>query len=220
MNRRDFLTTAGGATGGVAALSAASPAAAQENESDGSGGQAGPPDYGSWFGNVGNYDGSTVDARGQDEVTITVGAEGNGGAFAFDPPAVHVDPGTTLLFEWTGDGGGHNVVGEGNDLDSGSLVSEAGVHYEASFDEDGIYKYFCSPHQGQGMKGAIVVGSDYPTKEVSAGGSTPVDPKHMGVPFQAHFVGISTVLAIFVSLVFTFYALKYSESSNIQGGNN
>jgi halocyanin-like protein len=178
--------------------------AAQENESDGSGGSAGPPDYGSWFGNVGNYDGSTVDARGQDEVTISVGAEGNGGAFAFDPPAVHVDPGTNLVFEWTGEGGGHNVVGEGNDLDSGSLVSEAGVHYEASFDEDGIYKYFCSPHQGQGMKGAIVVGADYPTVSTPAPGSG-----GPALPASAKALGVAGSFVMAATLGLAYFFIRY-----------
>ena len=235
MNRREFLTTAGGATGGAVALGAAGSATAQEatetsggNESGGGnassggggGGSAPPPDYGTWFSNVSNYDGSTVDATGQSEFTVTVGAEGNGGAFAFAPPAVHVDAGTTILFEWTGEGGAHNAVGQDGTIDSGDPVAEAGVNYEVILDEDGIYKYECVPHAGQGMKGAIVVGTDYESLATGPGGSTPVNPEHMGVPFQAHFVGLSTVLAIFVSLVFTFFTLKYGESANTKGGNN
>jgi len=224
MNRREFLVTAGGATGGAAALSAATPAAAQETTTaggdGGGGGDAAPPDYGTWFSGVGNYDDETVDATGQDEVTITVGAEGNGGAFAFDPPAVHVDAGATLLFEWTGEGGAHNAVGQDGVIDSGSTVAEAGVNYETTIDEDGIYKYECVPHAGQGMKGAVVVGSDYSTLDTGPGASTPVNPEHMGVPYQAHFVGLATVLAILVSLVFTFFTLKYGESANTKGGND
>ncbi|WP_459862429.1 plastocyanin/azurin family copper-binding protein, partial [Haloplanus litoreus] len=60
---------------------------------------------------VGNYS-EVADATGQDEVTITVGAQGNGGAFAFGPPAVQIDPGTTVVWEWNGEGGQHNVVAE------------------------------------------------------------------------------------------------------------
>ncbi|MFB6201184.1 MAG: halocyanin domain-containing protein, partial [Halorhabdus sp.] len=69
-----------------------------------------------------------------------------------------------------------------------------------------------------GMKGAVVVGDDYPT--VEAGASTPVNPEHMGVPFQPHYVGIATFLAIAASIVFTFYLLKYGESAHTSGGNN
>ncbi|PSP82101.1 halocyanin domain-containing protein, partial [Halobacteriales archaeon QS_1_68_17] len=150
MKRRDFLRTAGGAAGGTAAA-AAVPGSAVAQEG-GSG-----PDFGGWFDDVGNFDG-VVDRTGQSEVTVTVGAEGNGGAFAFAPAAVRVDPGTTVKFEWTGEGGGHNVIGEDNDLDSGDPVAESGVNYEYTFEEDGIYKYVCEPHLSLGMKGAVVVG--------------------------------------------------------------
>ena len=51
------------------------------------------------------------------------------------------------------------------------------------------------------------------------GGGGEVDPHELGVPFQAHFVGIATLLAIFVSLVFSFYVLKYGESPHSSSPN-
>jgi halocyanin-like protein len=215
MNRREFLQTAGGAAGGAAAVSAASPAAAAEAEGGGGGGQ---PDFGGWLDNVGNYDGTVVDARGESEVAVTVGASGNGGNLAFDPPAVHVDTGTTIVWEWTGEGGSHNVVEETGAFES-ELTAEEGFTYEQTFSESGIVNYYCNPHRGQGMKGSVVVGDDFPTT-TAGGGPGPVDPAHMGVPFQAHFVGIATILAIVVSLIFTFFLLKYGESAHTSGGNN
>ncbi len=212
------MRTAGGTAGGTAALAATGGVAAQEEGGDGGGG--GPPDYGGWFGNVGNFGGETVDATGQSEVTITVGASGNGGNLAFDPPAVHVDAGTTVVWEWNGQGGTHNVVADAGTYDSGTAVAEEGTTFEYTFEEDGISKYYCSPHEGLGMKGAVVVGTDYPIAAPAGGGSTEVNPEHMGVPFQAHFVGIATILAILVSLLFTFFTLKYGESPNTKGGNN
>jgi halocyanin-like protein len=214
MNRRDFLKTAGGSAGATAAVAtgAAGTAAAQEG--------GGQPDYGGYLDDVGNYDGSTEDLTGNSEVTVEVGTDANGGAFGFGPPAIHVDNGTTVKFEWTGNGGGHNVIDEGGAFDSGTAVAEAGVNFEYTFDSDGIYKYYCQPHKSLGMKGAVVVGSDYPTAGGGGGASTPVDPKHMGVPFQPHFVGISTVVMMFASLMFTFFLLKYGESPNTKGGND
>jgi hypothetical protein len=41
----------------------------------------------------------------------------------------------------------------------------------------------------------------------------------MGVPFLAHYVGIATVLMMIVSLIYTFFFLKYGESANTSGGN-
>ncbi|MFC7021417.1 MULTISPECIES: halocyanin domain-containing protein [Haloarcula] len=217
MNRREFVRTAGGAAGATAALSATGTAAAQE---EGGGGET-VPDYGGFLDQVGNFDGTTVDATGQDEVTVAVGAQGNGGAFAFDPPAVHVDNGATVKFEWTGEGGGHNVVSDGDGpLDSGDPVSNAGVNYEHTFEEDGIYPYVCIPHEGLGMKAAIVVGEDYPTQTVGGGGPVEVDPHKAGVPIQPHFVGFGAGLAVVISLVFTFFLLKYGESPHTSGGNN
>jgi halocyanin-like protein len=153
-------------------------------------------------------------------VTVEVGVEGNGGPNAFGPPAIHVDVGTTVQFEWTGDGF-HNVVEETEAWSSGDPVGEAGVNYEHTVEEAGIVKYYCDPHLGVGMKGAVVVGDDYPTVDTGGGGErTPVDPEHMGVPIQAHFVGLATIVAILVSLMFTFFQLKYGESPNTKGGND
>ncbi|MDG5776469.1 halocyanin domain-containing protein, partial [Haloarculaceae archaeon H-GB1-1] len=164
---------------------------------------------------------SVEDLTGESEVTVTVGAEGNGGAFAFDPPAIHVDSGTTVKWEWTGNGGGHNVIAEDGTFDSGTAVADAGVNFEYTFESDGIYNYYCQPHKSLGMKASVVVGSDYPTAGGGGGGeSTPVNPEHMGVPFQPHFVGIATVVMMFASLMFTFFLLKYGESPNTKGGND
>jgi len=107
-----------------------------------------------WLNGVDNYDGSTVDATGQDEVTIAVGARGNGGGFAFDPPAVRVDPGTAVTWEWTGEGGAHNLVAEDGRFET-ELVSESGHTFERTVEE--TVRYYCAPHRGVGMKGVVEV---------------------------------------------------------------
>ncbi|WP_058996088.1 halocyanin domain-containing protein [Haloarcula sp. CBA1127] len=218
MNRREFVRTAGGAAGAAATLSATGAAAAQEEGGDG--GET-VPDYGGFLDSVGNFDGSTVDATGQDTVTVEVGVQANGGAYGFGPPAVHVDNGATVQWEWTGNGGGHNVASDGDGpLDSGSAVSSAGVNYEHTFEEDGIYPYLCVPHESLNMKGAIVVGEEYPTMTVGGGGPVEVDPHYAGVPIQPHYVGFGAGLAVIIPLIFTFFQLKYGESPHTSGGNN
>ncbi|AEM56996.1 halocyanin [Haloarcula hispanica N601] len=218
MNRREFVRTAGGAAGAAATLSATGAAAAQEEGGDGA---KTVPDYGGFLDSVGNFDGSTVDATGQDTVTVEVGVQANGGAYGFGPPAVHVDNGATVQFEWTGNGGGHNVVSDGDGpLDSGSTASSAGVNYEHTFEEDGIYPYLCVPHEGLNMKGAIVVGEEYPTQTIGGGGPVEVDPHYAGVPIQPHYVGFGAGLAVIIPLIFTFFQLKYGESPHTSGGNN
>jgi halocyanin-like protein len=148
MGRRTFLRTSAGAAAATAAVAAGSANAAAQGDID----------YGGWFEDVSNYDGTTVDATGQSTVTVEVGTEGNNGNFAYSPPAVLVDPGTTVVFEWTGEGGQHNVVEDGGGYES-ELFQEAGVHYAVQFEGEGISKYLCSPHRSLGMKGAVAVGS-------------------------------------------------------------
>ena len=105
-----------------------------------------------------NFDGTVSDMTGQDTVTVSVGAEANGGAFGFDPAAVQISTGTTVEFEWTGEGAAHNVVSpDDGPLDSGSAVDTSGVEYEYTFEETGTFLYECTPHSSLGMKGAIVV---------------------------------------------------------------
>jgi halocyanin-like protein len=112
-----------------------------------------------------NYDGTLADRTGQGTVTVSVGSEGNGGAFAYDPPAVLVSTGTSIEWSWTGDGGDHNVEAEPDDqigesdfeFSSGEATTATGVQYTRSMDEVGVALYHCEPHLSLGMKGAIAV---------------------------------------------------------------
>jgi len=116
-------------------------------------------DFGGWLSDTSNYDGTTADMRGNGSVTIDVGAAANSGAFGFAPPAVRVEPGTAITWEWTGDGGSHNVVAQsGAEFRSGDPTGEAGTTFSRTFDDAGVVTYYCDPHRGMGMKGAIVVG--------------------------------------------------------------
>ncbi|MEF8851883.1 MAG: halocyanin domain-containing protein [Haloarculaceae archaeon] len=189
--RRRFLRlsgiTAAGAIAGCSTRSATDtpePADDADGDGDADGGStpdptatptAGPGgaefDFGGWLSDTSNYDGTTADVRGNDSVTIDVGASANGGAFGFAPPAVWVDPGTDVTWAWTGDGGAHNVVAEsGADFRSGDPTSETGATFSQTLDDAGIVTYFCNPHRGMGMKGAIVVGdSEAPGTATPAG---------------------------------------------------
>lgn len=125
------------------------------------------PNYGGWFDNTSNYD-DTVGKTGQQEVTITVGAKGNNGNVAFDPPAVRIDPGTTVVWEWSGKGSVHNVVAEDGSFES-EMTDEAGFTFEQTVERPGILKYACAPHKAMGMKGALVVSGDQASTGSSSG---------------------------------------------------
>jgi len=127
--------------------------------------------FGDWFSDVSNYEG-VVDATGRSEVTVTVGSEANGGNFGFDPAAIRVDPGTTVVWEWNGKGGVHNVVADDGSYES-ELVAESGHTFSRTFESEGVSLYYCNPHLALGMKGAVVVGnaaSDAPSAGTYGGG--------------------------------------------------
>jgi halocyanin-like protein len=129
--------------------------------SDGDGGNSGddggvPSDVDEYLSDANGYDGSIEDVTGEDNPTVMVGAGEEG--YAFDPAAIRVSSGTTVTWEWTGNGGGHNVVHEGDEFTSGDdYVSEEGHTYEYTFEESGNYNYYCAPHQSLGMLGSVVV---------------------------------------------------------------
>ena len=149
MGRRGFITaaaaTAAAATAGAATVT---PASAQQGGDPGS-----PGDIETWFADVSNYDGTPADRTGEETVTVAVGA-GNG--LLFDQPAVRVSPGTTVIWEWTGRGGQHNVEADTGAFES-ELASAEGTTFEWTFDDSGVVPYFCEPHQAVGMKGVVDV---------------------------------------------------------------
>jgi len=128
------------------------------SDGDGSDGGDGdgnvPSEVDDYLSGAQNYDGSVSDATGEDNPTVDVGA---GSGLAFGPAAIRVSTGTTVTWEWTGQGGGHNVIAEDETFDSGEAVSEEGTTFEYTFEETGNYLYYCDPHKVSGMKGAVIV---------------------------------------------------------------
>jgi len=122
-------------------------------------------DFGGYLDDASNYEGTVEDMTGMDEATVEVGA---GQGLAFGPAAVQVDPGTTVVWEWTGNGGAHNVVAESGNFESGQPVESSSETFEHTFDEAATETYYCNPHKGAGMKGAVVVGEG---GEAATGGS-------------------------------------------------
>ena len=116
-----------------------------------------PAEIDEFLANARGYDGRIADGTGADEVVVAVGA-GDGG-LAYGPAAIAIDAGTTVVFEWTGAGGGHNVAStddSATDFES-DLTSSEGATFEQTFDDPGQQFYVCTPHEGQGMLGAISV---------------------------------------------------------------
>ncbi|MFC7047043.1 halocyanin domain-containing protein [Halobacteriaceae archaeon GCM10025711] len=127
----------------------------------GPGGTRGTPQFGraggpaGWFADVDNFRG-VEDRTGQATVTVRVGADGNGGDFAFEPPAIRVTRGTTVVWRWTGLGGAHDVAALDGSFRS-RLTADAGFAFEHPFDRVGRFHYYCTPHRSLGMKGVVSV---------------------------------------------------------------
>ncbi|HKJ57620.1 MAG TPA: plastocyanin/azurin family copper-binding protein [Halobacteriales archaeon] len=207
MRRREFLRVASGAAGATA-VGASATAAAQET------GTATPtPSEGT----------ATGTPEGTGTATEAAGGGGGGGAqtvelvdFAYEPGTeepLYVTPGTTVNFVWVTST--HNIVvdsqPEGANWQGHEPIENAGFEYSHTFETTGTYEFHCAPHLDLGMVGTIIVNEQGAPPSGGEGGGE-VDPEHMGVPFQAHFVGLATLVGIAVSLVFTFFFLKYGET--------
>lgn len=115
---------------------------------------------------TGTEDGTTTGAGGGGSETVSMVTEGS--EYYFDPIGLYVEPGTTVT--WSNDSGSHSstAYAEANDAemripegaeswDSG-ILSEQGATFEYTFETEGTYDYFCTPHKTLGMVARIVVG--------------------------------------------------------------
>lgn len=98
------------------------------------------------------------------------------GAYHFAPHLAWVTPGGTVT--WVNESGAHataayhpdngdrplRIPESASSWDSG-LVTEAGATFERTFDEPGVYDYYCEPHEGVGMIATVLVGEPDPHDE-------------------------------------------------------
>jgi plastocyanin len=107
------------------------------------------------------------EAGAGDVVEINLVTEGQ--EFYFDPVGLLVEAGTTIRFinqsgqhtatAYCEDNGKPRRIPEGAECwDSGMMVEEGAV-FEVTLTEEGVYDYFCLPHEALGMVGRIIVGS-------------------------------------------------------------
>ena len=213
MKRREFLRVASGAAGATAAGASTTAAAQQTGTSTST--PTGTPGGGTATG--------TASGGGTGTGTASGGGGGGGGAtqtvtlvdYAYEPGTespLYITPGTTVEFVW--ETNTHNIVvdsqPDGANWEGHEPIENAGFTYTHTFEATGEYAFHCQPHLNLGMEGTIVVNEQGAAP--GAGGGGEADPEHMGVPFQAHFVGLATIVGIVISLVFTFFFLKYGET--------
>jgi pseudoazurin len=90
--------------------------------------------------------------------TTTIGMYTEGGEYRFDPIGLHVEPGTTVIFENVS--GNHNAVSYDDRIPEAAdgFETAIGETTEVTFEEPGTYDYYCAPHKAFGMVGRVVVG--------------------------------------------------------------
>lgn len=110
-----------------------------------------------WLDPVGNWDGEAADFRGEEEVEVMNGeVEGTDQEYVYEPPEIYVDSGTEVTWVWSGDIG-HSVTHRDGEFDSENISGD-GETWSYVFEEDGVYEYYCRPHQALNQKGRVVVG--------------------------------------------------------------
>jgi plastocyanin len=120
-----------------------------------------------------------------------------GPGFAFDPSTVNISVGDTVRWTWAGNG--HSVTsGPPCEADSqycspddmacaSGILSNTGTVYTHTFDEPGVYSYFCASHCSFGMTGVVNVSGGCAPSGWSAGPDLPsVGTRIVGVYFQAN----------------------------------
>ncbi|WP_232688096.1 plastocyanin/azurin family copper-binding protein [Halobacterium zhouii] len=227
MKRRDFLKIATGSAGGAAAVGAvgarSSSASAVLQEGDGNNTTSGNGTTGAagngTAGNGTQSGGGGLPGAGTTK-TVEVGPNNTN---TFAPETVYIRPGATVKWVWKSPG--HNVhaqkVPDGASWDVQTKITEtADFTYSYTFDgPKGEYTYQCDPHAGMGMVGTVVVNDSGEAPGGGGGGESSLSPHEMGVAFQAHYVGIATILMLLVSLVYTFFVVKYGESQHASAPN-
>ena len=104
-------------------------------------------------------------------VEIRMRSDDRGAEVWFDPIGVRIEPGQTVRWIMSSPGNPHTTtayhpVNASHSLripeaaepwDSGFLINP-GDHFEVTLTVEGVYDYFCLPHEAAGMVGRIVVG--------------------------------------------------------------
>ncbi|MDQ2053356.1 plastocyanin/azurin family copper-binding protein [Halobellus sp. H-GB7] len=221
MKRRDFLRAASVPAAATTASATAGLGAAQET-TETSGGTATGTATGTSTGTgtaTGTASGSGGGGGSGETVTVTVGP---GGSLVFEPGTsepLQIAPGTTVEFVWDSDN--HNIVVEnqpdGANWQGHQPLENTGFTYTHTFDTLGTYEYYCEPHRTAGMVATIEVVEN---PNAGGGGGGEKELHELGVPIHAHWVGAATILGILVTVIFTFYILKYGESAHTGTGRN
>lgn len=161
IDRRRFLAVAGGGTLATAIAGCSDDETVEVDASTGEAQVDVPNDLDEYLGDANGYDQQIIDLTNERSVTIAVGAGSEG--LQYDPVAFRIEKQTTISWVWTGKGGAHDVTATEDSfraLDSDEPVAQAGEEWDYAVSGDAVhkeFKYFCSNHRDEGMKGGFEV---------------------------------------------------------------
>ncbi len=107
--------------------------------------------------------------------TAEVLLETAGQQYHYKPHIVWIEPGGTVT--WRLESGSHDAVAyhpnndkplrmpEAADPWQTELLTEAGATGEHTFETEGVYNYYCTPHESLGMVGTVIVGEPDPHEQ-------------------------------------------------------
>lgn len=128
-------------------------------------------------------DGHSEEEGGHDEAigaptdTAEVKMVSTDNGYHFEPHVVRVNVGGTVTFH--NESGTHSTTAYHPDNDQPQLVpdgaaswdsgilSEEGATFEHTFETEGVYHYYCTPHESLGMIGTAIVGEPDPHDQVA-----------------------------------------------------
>jgi plastocyanin len=154
----------------------------------------------------------------------------------FDPDSITVAPGDTIVWENVGTIG-HSVTAyedgipadaayfatggfdaedaarsayTAGDPESGDVAG--GESFEHTFEVEGVYEYFCVPHESAGMVASVDVTAGGAPAD-GAGGGRPIP----AVPDAAKSIALAAVGALVTVLWLGYFFLKYGEDYGLAG---
>ncbi|WP_058365362.1 plastocyanin/azurin family copper-binding protein [Haloparvum sedimenti] len=162
-------------TGGAAVVGLAGCTGTQNNDG-GTPTESGHDDSGTESGHSDEEDGHD-EAVGAPSDAAEVNMITEDGGYHFEPHVVRVNVGGTVT--WHNESGSHSTTAYHSDNDQPQLVpdgaaawdsgivSEQGATFEHTFETEGVYHYYCTPHESLGMIGSVIVGEPDPHEQVA-----------------------------------------------------
>lgn len=90
-----------------------------------------------------------------EEHTVTV--DGFGSNIRFVPETLTINEGDSVRFLWSGQLLPHNAIELNEVFNSGDAMRNVDYTYNFTYNQSGVYEFYCEPHRDLGMLGEITV---------------------------------------------------------------